>query len=331
MKIIVSKIHILFLSLCVFFVHCNAQDANTTDPYGPELELLKTSYTTDIFQDSKGVMWFGTINDGLIRFENDEFKYLEKKDGLAGKSVRDIQEDQNGNLWLATDGGVSVYNGETFTNYDEATLLISNDINCVTIDSKGVVWIGSSLGISRYVNGNFHVFQLPNSRKIEQKENLSIAVHSVTEDSAGNIWFGTEQGIWKFDMDASESGEKPFANFTSEDGLSDNTVLDILEDSQGDFWFATKNGGVCQLKDNAFKRMTTQKDERTPTGWSLYKSSDGTVYFPVNGQSVYQYSSGEMGDFIPAASCYSHTITCILEAYDGTFWLAGWSGIFKVK
>lgn len=74
---------------------------------------MSNSSVNVIFQDSQGIMWFGTW-DGLNRYDGHKFEqYLSKtKDSttLPHPVIRDIQEEDSLHLWITTDGGISRFN-----------------------------------------------------------------------------------------------------------------------------------------------------------------------------------------------------------------------------
>lgn len=86
-----------------------------------------------IYQDRSGIIWFGTNGGGLNRFEskNQTFKYYTEKDGLPNDVIYGILEDDDYNLWLSTNKGISKFNPveETFRNYDVTDGLQSNEFN----------------------------------------------------------------------------------------------------------------------------------------------------------------------------------------------------------
>jgi signal transduction histidine kinase/ligand-binding sensor domain-containing protein len=75
-----------------------------------------------IHEDKDGKIWLGTFLGGLNRFNRiaGTFTHYSTSDGLAGEWVACIQADDQGNLWLGTNNGLSKFNpeNEVFRNYD---------------------------------------------------------------------------------------------------------------------------------------------------------------------------------------------------------------------
>ena len=73
-----------------------------------------------------------------------------KGDGLAHDNIRHIVQDKNGNLWFGSaDGGVSKYNGKTFTTFNETHGLSNDRITSMLVDKTGNLWIGTARGLNK--------------------------------------------------------------------------------------------------------------------------------------------------------------------------------------
>lgn len=103
-------------------------------------------------EDSKGDMWFGTMNRGLVKFDRagSRFSSYTMKDGLPNNFVYGLLEDARGNLWLSTNKGLSRFNPSTnvFTNYD-ASHGLANQFNYKSSfkDRDGWMYFGSINGL----------------------------------------------------------------------------------------------------------------------------------------------------------------------------------------
>jgi len=74
-----------------------------------------TDYVRRILQDSRGHYWFGSNGDGVYRYDGATLVVFSVGEGLAGAQVTGILEDRRGHIWISTDGGVSRFDGKSFT------------------------------------------------------------------------------------------------------------------------------------------------------------------------------------------------------------------------
>ena len=97
-------------------------------------------------------------------------------------------QDDGGRLWIATLGGVSVFDGSSFTNYTEAEGLASDTVLRVFQDRMGYLWFATWGGINRF---DGEVFQTLN----RQDGLAGSTAMAFLEDREGWLWFGTTNGI----------------------------------------------------------------------------------------------------------------------------------------
>ena len=88
----------------------------------------------------------------LISFQSLAQKYsfinYSKNQGLAQSQVFDIAQDSKRYLWVATQDGLSKFDGHTFVNYYEKDGLESSIINSLFIDKEDNIWVTTPNGIS---------------------------------------------------------------------------------------------------------------------------------------------------------------------------------------
>lgn len=84
-----------------------------------------------LHEDKSGILWVGTQERGLIKYDrkSGQYKNYTMKDGLPGNYILGILEDDNGNLWITNNPGLSKFNPftETIRNYDAEDGLQSNE------------------------------------------------------------------------------------------------------------------------------------------------------------------------------------------------------------
>ncbi len=161
--------------------------------------------------------------------------------GAPQSITRNIIQDNNGDIWLATFEGIIKYDGNTFTNITKE--VSSSRFFAVHQDSNEDFWFGSiGDGLYHYDGTKFTPFS--------QEEGLvSDKITNIYEDQAGVLWFGGVEGITRYDG-------YDFQNFTEDHGLCDDDVNDITEDKNGDYWIGTR-GLACIYDGKSFRTITT--------------------------------------------------------------------------
>jgi sensor histidine kinase YesM len=72
--------------------------------------------------------------------------HFTEDDGLAGNYVRDIIQDKSGILWIATENGISRYDGERFENMNKMNGLPSNRVWALAQDADQTIYAGCYQG-----------------------------------------------------------------------------------------------------------------------------------------------------------------------------------------
>ncbi len=113
-------------------------------------------------------------------------------DGLATVEVRAVIQDGRGHLWFGTwGGGVSRYDGRTFTTYTKKEVLDPSVFSIVE-DREGNIWIPDGRRISRYDGQSWtHI----------TNEIFSEAYRAYV-DREGGLWLAVFEGVVRYDASA---------------------------------------------------------------------------------------------------------------------------------
>lgn len=209
---------ILFFSFLTIFTSCHGQEKTSTPKYpntstpnptvirnfkagalAPDFDTtLVSQYIRSIFQDSKGNLWFGTLGEGVVRYDRKSLTYFSTPDGFYNKTVFAINEDKNGNLWFGTDQGVYKYDGKTFTEYTPKDGIGGSEIWGIYIEQSGIIWITARGSTTRF-DPSIPISDSKAFTVFTVEDGLNCCVQSMYQDRSGNMWWGTGQGLYRFD------------------------------------------------------------------------------------------------------------------------------------
>lgn len=117
-------------------------------------------------------------------------------DGLPSNTINDLLFDASGLLWIATNSGVSTFNGTTFTNYTTANGLASNTVSRLYKDHLNRIWAEGANTFSFY-NGTWQPHPI-NSQLIGLGDNMN---GGLFQDNSHNFYFSSHNpgSIYTFD------------------------------------------------------------------------------------------------------------------------------------
>jgi len=357
-----NSIKITFLSLlwvAMFFTSCNGQtntrkDPNTSKPspavirnfkaaaLAPDFDTtLVSQYIRSIFQDSKGNLWFGTLGEGVVRYDEKTLTYFSNPDGFNNNTVYAINEDRNGNLWFGTDQGVYKFDprqavGKTFRNYNQKDGLNHIDISrkSILVDKSGTIWVGTHGGVYKYDPSSdseggksFSLFkQLP-----------PMNVAGIMEDKNGTIWFASsDRGVFRYDPGGAV--EKTIVNFNEKEGLGENYAGGMAQDKMGNMWFAMKNG-ICKFdpRQAVGKNFTeyTSKDGLGGTEfWGLIIEQSGIIWITARGSTTRFDPSVTLPNpkaftVFTSADGFTCCVQSMFQDKSGNMWWGTGQGLFR--
>lgn len=115
---------------------------------------------TDLYKDSSGNIWIGTVSNGLMCYSPESGK-VTPFPGTTCTDISSIEEDRQGNLWISTLYGLSKYIPQTdkWINYYEADGLGGNQFydraSCCLDD--GTLVFGGTHGVTIFQPTNMQV------------------------------------------------------------------------------------------------------------------------------------------------------------------------------
>jgi signal transduction histidine kinase/ligand-binding sensor domain-containing protein len=346
-------------------------------------------------QTSDGYLWLGT-QDSLYRFDGFEFEKFVPANGeplgavsallsttnglwvgfsaggarlikangviqpldpsLPGGVVYSFAEDQQGQVWVATNGGLARHNGTNWHLVGVKEGFNESHAQAVHVDVDGYVWAASEEiiymlppGASRFIEigiksqsvskivssatgeiwitdrAKDHILHLKKTGYADVKfeEIQSSRALSIVLDDHGGTWLGTlASGVHYLQV---EESTKPIqdrvavSSFTSRDGLSSDNVLSQLIDRDGTLWVGTDEG----LDRLTRKTMTPLVLSGGAGGLSLAAGGTDSLWIGSDNGQLRGYSSQSVFEL-------DMPITTLLNSQEHGLLIGGHRGIFSL-
>ncbi len=208
---------------------------------------LNSNVVSSLLVDKKKRIWLAGFNAdmSMIDLQNQTMTQYFRDPNLKRVMIWDMMEDQKGNIWSVTYGngvegrGVYIIDpvNERIKNINLSGGLSSSNVEWLTEDGLGQIWIGTIAGLNMFNrDGN-------NIEHIGKTE-----TGTVFEDSKGLIWIGTSsKGIYILNR-----ATGLIKTFAAKYGLA-NDSLEFINEINGEIFICT-NGGL-DIIDSARKTM----------------------------------------------------------------------------
>ena len=153
--------------------------------------------------------------------------------------VYGVAVDPKGQVWFATEGGVSMFDGKSWRAWTQSDGLGAprtergNYILAVHAASDGAIWAGTWGGGAARFDGAQWV-------SLTSKDGLAgNIVYSIAQEADGTLWFGTDAGLSWYDG-------KKLRSLGPKDGLPGPNVFALAAAPKGEVW-AGARGAVVRL------------------------------------------------------------------------------------
>jgi diguanylate cyclase (GGDEF)-like protein len=253
---------------------------------------LPDNYVQALHGDARGRLWVGTVSAGLLRYDpaTDRFvRYPVGGDrGLSHVSVRQVQDDGDGGLWVVTEGGLDRLDpasGRIELASQGWAAAAGEQVRVLLRDRRGALWLGSAAGLFRREPGAAGL------QAVVLQPGALVQPEVLKQDSAGRLWVGSLQhGVFVL-PDEGRAPASPLREVAMPDGLNllkDSQIAGLAEVQPGEMWVATQSQGLVAVD---LGQASTRRIRHVPA-WpmsladnalrALYRDRAGLVWVATN-------------------------------------------------
>lgn len=272
-----------------------------------------------ILIDRGGRPWVGLMNGGVLRQDAGAFVPVEGA-ALAGVTVRDLLEDGDGTVWIATEGRGLVRllggAGGDVTSFRAGSALRSDVVTSLVRSRDGDLWIGTDNGLSRLGSDGF-----------DTDAGLSgVEVYRLYEDGYGNLWVASEQGLYRRNATTSL-----FERLSEHRGRPLRSVSAVAFDREGAVWVTTYAYGLYQLRPGKAASLTTAEGLATPRINALAERRRGGVLVGTDTGRIQVAGEGPPRDLELPVELPDVRVRGLLEDRRGDLWVASYAGLLRLS
>jgi signal transduction histidine kinase/ligand-binding sensor domain-containing protein len=279
---------------------------------GPKLEV------NAMFLDRDQSIWVGTINQGIYRIHGEVVDHFGRADGLSGDFIQSFSQDREGDIWIATDGGLDVFRDLRIANFTTREGLTSGFSDSVVSRRDGSVWCGTQGALDFLPTGktSFSTFRknLPGRQ-----------VRALLEDHAGNLWVGVDSGIYVY-----RGGR--FTAVLNPARVADKSrqVISFAEDSSENIWAVMAGTNAVLVRIHDFHVSEEIPPTKVPPAFSVVPDLQGGIWISLFSGDLVHYRHGTWQtislDQMPAGIPRQRLFNILVDP-EGTVWGAAGRGV----
>lgn len=183
-----------------------------------------------------GTVWAGTEGGGVLHIDAKGWQVYSGTAGLENGFVRSLLQDSHGRLWVGTDNGLFLREGERFKRINVGTPEVPLAVHDILEDRNHHIWVGGSRLYSLDSDGNATQYILSGAYNDSR-------VRTMLQTADGTIWIGTGGGMQKLVGDRFEKVQTLHA-----------AVRSLLQSSDGTLWIGTIGKGLWTIREGHLSR-----------------------------------------------------------------------------
>ncbi|MCF8461315.1 MAG: SpoIIE family protein phosphatase [Flavobacteriales bacterium] len=236
--------------------------------------------------------------------------------GLASTEVNDICQDKLGYIWVATNSGVSKFDGKRFKNYGFRNGLAENICISIICDNAGQIWVGHPVGGISII-GRDSIWTINDEQGLANNE-----VQDIFQDKEGKIWAATFGGVSVFD------GSK-WTTKTTKNGLASNSIRAISQDVNGNILVGTYGSGLNIIRGEKIDHLHMGNGLVNNYVTSIYLKKNHVLIGTLGGLSI--WDDGKFVNTLSANGLDNNQINDLSVNRVGDIWLATYNGAIRIR
>ena len=305
-------------------------------------------------QDGKGVIWYRDGDRTFWRLADGKFAPLPDSQSIVRTNVNCMTTDSSGRLWVGTDKGIAVWDGNEFQNATPTNSTLQPRVTSLSVTADGHVWAVANgcvceaagqqwilapdssrqiftgefgpVGMQEDPHGGMwfyndgrgliHVSATGNIRQLTDNDGFpGTHVYSAFEDREGNLWAG---------LDAGGLVRLREAQFHAVDPVEKKAANSVCGDAHGAVWIGLLSGGLARMAGDSLTRITAPDGNAMGPVFCVCPDANGRLWISGQDEDLYV----RLGNRFDRVTPLINRVKAILAARNGRIWIGTTSGLY---
>src|SRR5262249_48470038 len=269
-------------------------------------------------EDDAGVLWAGTEDGGLTRYQNGRFGSHTIPGGLLNNRIEGIRAEADGQLTIATTAGMVRYANGEFVPYAPKPGDPANWFGYR--DASGALWYLDDQGLHRVLGGATTSYGAPNGLSPSDIRGVNPGVYDgIYEDREHSIWIATtSKGLYLLKDGA-------FTFYTERNGLH-GSLGPICQDKEGNLWISTAGEGLIRFKDGEGTTYAAGQGFLADNVHTIFRDGEGTLWVGTASGGLYRVTGKTIRCYTKENGLAADNVYPIFEDHAGNIWIGTWGG-----
>lgn len=225
--------------------------------------------------------------------------------------------------------------------YTTADGLARDQINSITLDSRGYLWICTTEGLSRFDGVHFTNYGIEDGLPHR-------SVTTLVETKSGEYWVATTDGLCRYDPSAArgvsgarartaESGPVRFQVYRPSAGAKAQAFECLLEDRAGTIWGGTRDGLYRLTRPEQGVRLQPVDLQMPRDSWGntyvlvLLEDDTGSLWVGTGNGLYHRRPGGQVRRYTTADGLPGRAIQALIEDPEGNLWVGTDLGLARLR
>lgn len=263
--------------------------------------------------------------------------------------------DGAGTIWYrGSDKHLMRLTGSGFAPLPQTAGPEGSQINCMTTDSQGRLWVGTDKAVAMWDGIRFQTVMPPDGESPSDVTFLSVAGNGrlwasvgghvreavdhrwvleaqslknvftgnlsrggTHEDHHGGVWlYDYALGLWHVAVDGR------VRQFGSQEGFPGERVNCLFEDHEGNWWAGLDAGGLVRIRERRFQIIDMGGQPSTKPARSVCEETNGTLWIGTLGDGLARCHAGTFTNLVMPGGTGKGFVFCVCPDAAGRLWLS---------